>query len=102
MIIYGFITFEWDDGKAESNLKKHDVSFEEASTVFYDPHAIVIDDDAHSHDEQRFIILGVSSAARTLIVCHCYWEAREHIRIISARQATSREEHTYWRRRNEG
>ena len=102
MFVYAFITFEWDDKKAETNLKKHGVSFGEASTVFYDPHALLIDDDAHSYDEERFIILGVSAAARTLTVCHCYREAHEKIRIISARKATKAEEGNYWRLRNGG
>ncbi|MDO4401238.1 MAG: BrnT family toxin [Coriobacteriia bacterium] len=102
MILYGFITFEWDDAKAASNLEKHGVSFEEAATVFYDPHALVVDDDEHSIDEDRFIIVGLSSAARTLTVCHCYRETNEVIRIISARKATKNEERGYWRRRNEG
>ena len=102
MIIYGMITFEWDDEKAESNLVKHEVSFEEASTVFYDPHAIVVDDDEHSFDENRFIIVGLSATARVLTVCHCYRELNEVIRIISARKATRNEETEYWRRWNEG
>ena len=102
MIIYGFITFEWDDKKAEANLEKHGVSFDEASTVFYDPYALVIEDIDHSYDENRFVIVGVSSTARTLTVCHCYRATNELIRIISARKATTGEESEYWRRRNEG
>ncbi len=102
MIIYGFITFEWDDAKADANLEKHGVSFEEASSVFYDPHALVVDDEAHSHDEDRFIIVGLSAVARVLTVCHCYRSTNELIRIISARRATKNEESTYWRLRNEG
>ena len=73
----------------------------EAATVFYDPHALVIADEDHSIEESRWIILGVSSSARTLIVCHCYKQTNEIIRIISARKATKREEEQYWRRRNE-
>ena len=102
MIIYGFITFEWDDAKAEANVKKHGVSFEEASTVFYDPHALVIDDPDHSHDENGYVIVGLSEVARVLTVCHCYRETNEIIRIISARRATKSEEDVYWRRRHEG
>lgn len=102
MIIHGVITFEWDDEKARRNLAKHDVSFSEASTVFYDPHAIVIDDDEHSLDENRFIIVGLSATARVLTVCHCYRELNEVIRIISARRATKNEEAEYWRRWHEG
>ncbi len=102
MFIYGVISFEWDEAKAESNLRKYDVSFDEASTVFYDPHALVIRDEAHSYDEDRFVILGLSAIARTLTVCHCYREVNEVIRIISARKATKAEDSSYWRRRNEG
>ena len=102
MIMYAFITFEWDDTKAQSNLEKHGVSFDEASTVFYDPHALVIDDPSHSIDEDRFVIFGVSAVARVLTVCHCYRVTHERIRIISARKATKKEETEYWRRRNEG
>lgn len=101
MIIYSFISFEWDDDKAEKNLEKHGVSFEEASTVFYDPYALVVNDDAHSYEEERFVIVGVSAAARTLTVCHCYRETIELIRIISARKATKNEEAEYWRRHYE-
>ena len=89
--------FQWDDKKAESNKKKHDVSFEEATSVFGDVYARVIDDEAHSDFEDRFIILGYSLQARLLVVCHCYREENEVIRIISARKATKTEEQTYWR-----
>ncbi len=102
MILYAFITFEWDDAKAASNIEKHGVGFEEASTVFYDPHALLIDDEGHSQDEKRFVILGISDVARVLTVCHCYREAIDRVRIISARRATKREEAEYWRRRHEG
>lgn len=102
MIMYGVISFEWDDAKAESNLARHDVSFEEASTVFYDPHALVIFDDEHSSEENRFVIVGLSAVARVLTVCHCYRELNEVIRIISARRATKNEESEYWRRWHEG
>ena len=102
MILYGVITFEWDDEKAARNFEKHGVSFDEASTVFYDPHAIVVDDDEHSFDEDGFIIVGLSAVARVLTVCHCYRELNEVIRIISARRATKNEESEYWRHWNEG
>ena len=98
MIIYGFITFEWDDAKAASNEAKHGVSFEEATTVFYDPHALVVDDEGHSYDEQRLVIVGISSIARVVTVVSCYRDVNETIRIISARRATENEESTYWRR----
>ena len=97
----GFITFEWDDRKAASNLDKHGASFDEAATVFYDPHALIIDDDEHSFDEERFVIVGLSARANMLTVCHCHRSTNELIRIISARRATANEESNYWRLRHE-
>ena len=85
------IKFEWDAAKAEANLKKHQVSFEEAKSVFYDELAVQFFDEAHSIDEDRFIMLGMSSGASLLIVCHCEREDGSVIRIISARKATKRE-----------
>ena len=64
------IRFEWDEEKAAFNLKKHNVSFEEAKTVFYDPNAKLIADPDHSEEEDRFIILGISSNSKVLVVCH--------------------------------
>lgn len=81
--------------KAESNLKKHGVSFEEASTAFWDDHALVIDDPDHSADEDRFVLLGLSSSVRLVIVVHCFRGADDVIRIISARRATSGERNSY-------
>ena len=101
MIEFAFITFEWDDRKAAANEKKHGVTFKEASSVFYDPHALVVADEAHSHEEDRFVIVGLSAVARMLTVCHCYRQTNEVIRIISARKATKNEENTYWRFRHE-
>ena len=89
--------FEWDKKKAQSNLKKHRVSFVEAQEVFSDPYARVIDDPDHSYDEERFIIVGISSSLRVLVVAHCYRQGGDSIRIISARKATTREEEQYWR-----
>ena len=79
------IRFEWDENKNSINKEKHQVSFEEAQTVFYDDNALVIDDPEHSKDEERFIILGNSSISNLLVVCHCYRESETVIRIISAR-----------------
>ena len=87
--------FIWDVGKANRNLKKHGVSFEEARTVFYDDHAQVVPDPDHSDEEDRFIILGRSSLMRILVICHCYREDDSVIRIISARKATKREQKSY-------
>lgn len=85
------IRFEWDRTKATSNLRKHGVSFEEAQSVFYDEFAIQFLDDEHSDDEDRFLMLGMSSEARLLLVCHCERRTGAIIRIISARRATTRE-----------
>ena len=89
------LVFEWDDRKAAANRKKHGVSFEEAKTIFVDERARLIDDPDHSEDEDRFVLLGLSSALRLLLVCHCYRSAGNTIRIISARKATARESKSY-------
>jgi len=89
------IKFEWDLPKAVANLKKHQVSFEEAKSVFYDEFAVQFFDEGHSSDEDRFLLLGMSSSAKLLIVCHCEREHGEVIRIISARKATKRESSFY-------
>lgn len=89
------MNFVWDENKAEINLRKHGVSFQEASTVFDDYDALQIYDPDHSEEEDRFIMLGMSSALRILVVCHCYRENDEQIRIISARKATRNETATY-------
>ncbi len=91
------LTFEWDGSKSRSNAKKHGVSFEEAQTVFLDENAVRFDDPEHSRDEDRFILLGMSSRLRVLVVCHCLRESESVIRIISARKADKREEKGYWR-----
>ena len=80
--------FDWDHAKAATNLKKHQVSFEEAKTAFFDDFAVQFFDKEHSQDEERFIMLGMSSGARILVVCHCERAESEAIRIISARKAT--------------
>lgn len=89
------IKFEWDSAKATANIKKHGVSFEEAQSVFYDEFAIQFFDDDHSSNEERFLLLGMSTSARLLIVVHCEREAGHIIRIISARKATKRESAFY-------
>lgn len=91
----GTISFEWDENKNTINKKKHDVSFEEASTVFYDENALLISDPDHSDSEERFIILGMSAAANLLVVCHCFRQSETVIRIISARKATRTEANQY-------
>lgn len=87
--------FEWDQRKAAANLRKHGVSFEEAKSAFLDERAKLIDDPDHSEDEDRFVLLGLSSALRILVVCHCYRSEDGAIRIISARKANARERKSY-------
>lgn len=89
------ITFDWDAAKASANVRKHDVSFEEAQSIFYDAFAVQFFDEAHSSEEERFLLLGMSTGARLLLVCHCERESGSVIRIISARKATKRESAFY-------
>lgn len=88
--------FEWNPAKAAANLRKHGVSFEEARTVFFDDFAVQFFDEEHSRDEERFVMLGMSSRTRILVVCHCERASGGIIRIISARKAT-RGEVTFYR-----
>jgi len=92
------LIFEWDTRKNTTNLRKHDVSFEDAQTVFFDENAIEFDDPDHSTNEERFILLGLSQSLKVLVVCHCYREDESIIRIISARKATRKEQKVYFRR----
>jgi hypothetical protein len=85
--------FEWDASKAARNLRKHQVSFQEASSVFYDPLAVTGDDPDHSEGEERWVTFGMSSAGQLLVVSHT--ERGEVIRIISARIATQSERPIY-------
>ena len=87
--------FEWDTAKAAANAKKHKVTFEVAKTVFYDDFAVQFFDQEHSSDEDRFLLLGMSSDGRLLLVCHCEREDGDVIRIISARKATETEAQYY-------
>lgn len=89
------LKFEWDPKKAAANLRKHGVSFDDAQTVFADEHAKLIDDPDHAEDEDRFVLLGLSSSLRLLVVCHCYRLQGNVIRIISARKAATHERHSY-------
>ena len=89
------IKFDWDPSKASSNARKHGVSFEEAQSAFYDEFAVQFFDDENSIDEERFLLLGMSSGARLLLVCHCERASGNLIRIISARKATKRESAFY-------
>ena len=94
-IIIKELRFEWDENKNNINKRKHSISFEEATTVFNDVEALIIDDPDHSEQEERFLILGFSSKSNLLLVCHCYRENDSVIRIISARKATLRESMYY-------
>ena len=89
------IKFIWDAKKADSNLKKHNVSFAEAKSVFYDEFAIQFFDEDNSVSEDRFIMLGMSNESRVLVVCHCERGDGDTIRIISARKATKHERKFY-------
>jgi uncharacterized DUF497 family protein len=86
---------EWDQGKAEANLLKHAVSFEEAATVLGDPLSAVVGDPDHSSSEERLLVLGQSSAGRFLLLS--ITERAEAVRIISAREMTPGERRSYER-----
>jgi uncharacterized protein len=90
------LSFEWDSSKATQNATKHGISFEEARTVFYDEHALLIPDPDHSQTEGRFIIMGMSTASRMLVVVHCFRKRDSTIRIIAARKAGTKEQKPYW------
>ena len=89
--------FSWDEDKETQNEKKHGITFKEASTVFEDENAILIHDEDHSNDEDRFVIIGYSKKPRLLVVCHCYRESDTVIRLISARTASKNEVAIYER-----
>jgi len=85
--------FEWDEAKAKANLKKHNVSFDEGTTVFNDPFTITIPDPDHSQDEERLIDIGASDKNHILVVC--YTEREANIRIINCRKANPTERRMY-------
>ena len=85
LIEFGFIT----------NKKKHGISFEEARTVFFDENAKLIDDPDHFDDEDSFVLMGLSRSLKVVLVCHCYLEQGNVIRIISARNAIAHESKQY-------
>lgn len=89
------IKFEWDENKNQTNKQKHGIGFEEAQTVFYDDNAILFDDPEHSEEEERFLIIGITSNEKICIVSHCYRENDKKIRLISARKATKSERKIY-------
>ena len=88
------IRFEWDSRKEKSNEKKHGISFEEAQAVFFDEQALLFEDPQPLHEEERFVLLGLSSSLRLLVVVHALRD-RDVIRIISARKATRLESREY-------
>jgi len=92
-------SFAWDEAKSAKNLKAHGVSFEEAASVFVDPDSLSFYDPDHSKDEDRYLLFGVSSRLRVLVVCHCYRQDDSVIRIISARRADPPERKAYNARR---
>ena len=89
------LQLHWEERKNRKKKKKHGVWFEEAESVFQDPHARLFYDPEHSEEEERFLLLGVSSAASALVVVHCYGESDALIRIFSARKATKKEVRFY-------
>jgi hypothetical protein len=93
------VRIEWDDLKSRINRRKHGVSFEEARSIFLDENARRFFDPDHSSQEDRFLMLGISSRMRILVVSHCFRADKAVIRIISARKATRSEQINYWNSR---
>ena len=91
------IKFDREPANAASNLRKHGVSFQEAQSVFHDEFALQFYDESHASEEERFLMLGMSSGAHFLLVCHCERDGGGSIRIISARKATKQESSFYGR-----
>ncbi|MBE9063450.1 BrnT family toxin [cf. Phormidesmis sp. LEGE 11477] len=91
------LSFEWDGQKARQNERKHGISFEEAKTAFEDTNARLLYDPDHSQEEERYVLLGVSTVLRILVVCHVYRYGDDTIRIISARKANKQEKQQYQR-----
>jgi uncharacterized DUF497 family protein len=89
------LRFEWAPAKDAANQRKHGVAFGEAQTTFYDEEALLINDPEHSAREHRFVLLGMSSTLRVLVVSHCYRGNDDVIRIISARRANRHEQRQY-------
>ena len=87
--------FDWDEKKNAENLKKHGISFEQARAIFLDDMGILIADPKHSIDEERFILIGAADGLGICIVCHCYVDEHDVIRLISAREADKNETKQY-------
>lgn len=92
------LRFDWDERKNAANRRKHGACFEEAKTAFSDENALLLDDPDHSTEEDRFILLGLSSALRVLVACHTYRQGDDVIPLISARKANRDERAQYVRR----
>ena len=92
------LRYEWDERKNRANQRKHGVAFEEARTAFLDENARRVSDPDHSLGEERYILVGLSTRLRLLVVCHSYRELERVIRIISARKAdpTERRDYARW------
>lgn len=90
------LSFLWDDRKSKTNKNKHDVSFEEAQTVFFDENSIEYYDPDHSLDEDRFLMLGLSYQLRVLVVSYYIRKKGTEIRLISSRKATKKEQKVYF------
>jgi len=91
--------FEWDYKKAKTNISKHGISFEDATTVFKDKNMLSIYDEKHSENEDRWITIGMDLQTRTLVVVHTFISIDKDttkIRVISARKATKKEQKMYW------
>jgi uncharacterized protein len=93
-VVGGHVNYEWNAEKNEKNYSKLGIWFEEACTVFVDPNALEIFDEDHSFFEERFIVLGMSTLLRLLVVVYCE-RSRDDLRIITARKATKREVNEY-------
>lgn len=91
------LNFEWDENKNQINKQKHGISFETAREVFFDDDAVLFDDPDHSIGEERFLIIGMTLSEKICIVSHCYRDADNVIRLISAREATKNEKKVYQR-----
>ena len=93
------LEFEWDENKNQTNIQKHGISFEEASSVFEDRESLILVDENHSDEEDRFLLIGYSYKANLLVVCHCYRLNDSVIRIISARKADKGETSRYFNKK---
>jgi len=87
--------FEWDRDKHLSNIRKHGITFKVAAKAFFDPNAVTVDDDEHSQEEDRFILIGMNEHDKMITVCHCYRDDGNVVRIISARPPNQYEKQVY-------